>query len=854
MERHSKANNVLSRLSELSTSRRQAYRQKRTPIRLTLLSLTVISSLFLALLPAATANQSVAIAKKETPDFSTPQNVQPTVQIEQEMATIRNPLGAVARVQPSADAEVLTALADGETFKVTGRSYDDDAGAEWVSVQVSEDENVWVSSASIESTTELAAAPARTSVPTADILNTDEELVYIDSIGRIKVFDVEQAGDIRVTWESPETGFVDLALGDFNDDGDDEIVAIRGIGAAGELIVYDPVLNSTTIPAVNAGTAEIPWAELYRQTIGFTPTVVGTGELDQGIPGDEILFGYETGATTSEIVVIKGNSLTPDGTGWLKHIPSDTRRGVVFPHIWETVSIDNLNNSGTDEVVLTTSSFAPKSYLQIYRLDNSGLDVGVSAVDINSSKLSWRGTTTGNVRDDATPELITFRKATGNSVGSATVFISRFAGSSLEEEEGDAEVFNPQPKDAFTADINGNGDEEIFFLRNVSGNDAGIRLIARNRGTDTIDSDKTELSLDADNRWNVGVGVDVDGNNIDEIALMQTNGIRIYKFEPSGDKHLKLYRNDEAVPTNSATIVAGNLDAIGYSAGASVDYTISGLENGVPAGEASTAFLVQISTTSATGVPYQVSMASRPAWVTGFGARSGLIDPTNGANLTITVDSRGLAPGNYSLDVVLTTSGADIVNSPLSIPIEIEVSPALLQVNPGSLSFVYSNCQSPETLTSTSLPLTIGGTDGVRFTAVVTEVPNLVAAQEALTGDFWTGELNDANELALRDGWGNATSIQTRTTTGDVSAAAQESSAPDAADWLVVTPDFGTADATVNVTILPSALPTTTTSAEALLILVGDSTTGSTPDNVRFVPIHFLCASTDVYLPLIARE
>lgn len=822
----------------------------------TILTLSIVMALILPLLP--TANAPVAIAKEQTPDVPSSAVMQPTViQIEEEIATISSSDGANARMQPDSGSEILKILENGETFTVAGRSYDDDNGLEWVAVQTAEDERAWVSAASIESTTQSTEVLVPAQAPNANILNTDEEIIYIDGNGRIKIFDVEQAGEQLVTWESPEIGFVDIAVGDFNNDGDAEIAGVKGSNAAGELIVYDPVLNSTTIQA-DPSSGEIPWAELYRQNIGFTPTVIAAGEFDQGIPGDEILFGYETGGSRSEIVVLKGDSLTPDGTGWLKHIPGDNRRGVDFPHIWETVSVANLNNDKTDEVVFTDSRFAPKSFLQIYRLDNGGLDAGVSAVDNNSSNRSWRGSTTGNVYGDSTPELIVFRKSTGNTVaGGTTVLISRFNGSKLEEEDGDAIIYNPQPSYAFTADINGevdgNRDDEIILLRRVTGNDAGIRLIVVNRGNDRIDDEKTEQSLDADNRWKVGVGADVDGNNVDEVVLMQDNGIRIYRFEASGNSHLKLYRNDENVPTDGTTIRAANVDAIGFRSGSSLDYEISGPNGEVPAGEAATTFSVKLTTTALQDVQYQIQPVTQPDWVSGFSPRSGVMSSSSDVKVDIRVDATDLTPGTYSFNARLTTVGGDIINSPLVIPIEIEVTPALLQTNLDKLNFIYHGCEPPLDLEPVTRSLLVDGTLGVTFKAGIVDNPSFTAAQQSLSGAVLGAQLNDAGQLKLRDGWGNAATVQTASAK-DLSASSLTNTAAMNTEWLAVTPDSGSVGNEIDITILPSSLPTTTTTAEALLIIVGDPSTGDLPNNVRFVPIRFLCASTDAHLPFAIRE
>ena len=76
----------------------------------------------------------------------------------------------------------------------------------------------------------------------------DDEIVYIDGAGVIRVLDTNQAGTKLIQWFSDEDGFYDFALGDVNNDGDQEIIGIKGTGAAGKLVVYDPVVNSPAIP------------------------------------------------------------------------------------------------------------------------------------------------------------------------------------------------------------------------------------------------------------------------------------------------------------------------------------------------------------------------------------------------------------------------------------------------------------------------------------------------------------------------------------------------------------------------------------------------------------------------------
>ncbi len=67
--------------------------------------------------------------------------------------------------------------------------------------------------------------PAQTSV------NPNEEIVYIDGTGYVRVLDVEAPNTPKtIQFVSPAGGWRSSALGDFNNDGDKEIVVVAGSG------------------------------------------------------------------------------------------------------------------------------------------------------------------------------------------------------------------------------------------------------------------------------------------------------------------------------------------------------------------------------------------------------------------------------------------------------------------------------------------------------------------------------------------------------------------------------------------------------------------------------------------------
>ena len=111
--------------------------------------------------------------------------------------------------------------------------------------------------------------------------NDDDEIVYIDSQGFIRALDPNQSsGQPLVTWVSPTGGWRSVALGDFNADGDDEIVAISLDESGNRLIIYDPVVASGPVDPDNNFSGNY-WTTLYQTTLPGAATAGGHRKLRQ---------------------------------------------------------------------------------------------------------------------------------------------------------------------------------------------------------------------------------------------------------------------------------------------------------------------------------------------------------------------------------------------------------------------------------------------------------------------------------------------------------------------------------------------------------------------------------------------
>ena len=668
----------------------------------------------------------------------------------------------------------------------------------------------------------------------------DDEIVYIDGAGVIRVLDTNQAGTKLIQWFSDEDGFYDFALGDVNNDGDQEIIGIKGTGAAGKLVVYDPVVNSPAIPP-SGKINDVPWAKLYERSIGATPVIVGAGDLDNNIPGDEIIYGFETGTYSSAITVIKGDSLTPDGRGWLEHIPR-----VDFENNWDFVDVGQIDGSSTDEVILIDDDAVlnqNRSRLSAYRLNDGGLANNSPFFSNSSSNNEWRRVAIGDVVPGGNNEVVAIRNT--SATGPSNILIFKYSSSAgLAEDDGDAIFINPSPRDVFLANINGevNGvsDKEIFLLRSVRNNAAAIRLAVINRGNDSIDKSKIEQALDSDNRWKNGAGGDVDGDGRDEIILMAAGQIRVYN-DPIGNMNNTL---ENVVGTNDRSLKVGDLDRNGFTSGIELQATVTGLENGIAAGSSGTVFVAL--TGGGQNVAFNAQLINPPAWAGPLSQAGGLTPFT----LSIPIDASTLLPGTYNINLRITSGNSEVINNPFSVPISIEVKPATIAITPSIAAFVFKPAEGASTCTpeNQDVVLNVDGTEGLNYTAVVVDVPTADTARQSLQGGI-SGKLREDGVLELHDNFGNSAELDTASKV-EVTASGIDVDWPSSVDWITATSTSGTIvpNEQLVVSLDAANLDASINDQQVMMIIIADARAGAAPENVRFVPVRYLCTNAPVSL------
>lgn len=665
---------------------------------------------------------------------------------------------------------------------------------------------------------------------------TDDEIIYIDSSNKIKVIDPNFAdGNQQIQWESPDNIWFDLATGDFNNDGDKEIVAIGG----GKLTVFDPVVRDGSI-SPDGDFNLVPWKRLHERALN-NADIIAAGNLDSGAPGDEIVVGYnvsEPNGINYRIDVLK----TADGgRNWTVHLS----RG--FGAKWTYIAVGNLNNSGSDDLLLGRNT-SGDSRVEAHEVDN-GFALIFERVD--STLFTQRDGAIGQVYGGGTGEAVLLRSFGGTSEA-AVLLIYQFinGGWTIVEDTNnpqtdDSAHFFPHPFDVAVGDVNGSGDDEIIWLREApSGNTTTARLVVMNRGSDSQPT--FETPLDSDNGYRVLAVGDPDGDGRKEIGVMRDNRIRVFSSVESGNTGL--FDDTGNIGTNRRTLKMANLDGEGYKAGARFSASPTSLSETLQAGIVKSGTqLIQLTNVGSGGnLPISVSKESGAEWFS-----FSVADPASTpASIFITqFDASKLAPGVYTDRLKVTSTNTNVLNQPFYIPIQLTVTEASFSINPTSFGLVSPKTQPMTTTTG----VTVNGLPGLTFTAAVMSKPEFGAATAALGMEPTRARYSESGALVL----GNGSREFTTSLSRDLQGGDQNSRAAATSNWpsgiAGITASSGSTTVQETITVAMSPTLMTTDVAHGVLLVLADERAGAFPDNLKTASFVAIRSEPPVYAPVVRR-
>jgi hypothetical protein len=519
----------------------------------------------------------------------------------------------------------------------------------------------------------------------------DDEIVYLDPDGVIRVFDPRSpSATLYVDWASPDGGWQSIALGDFTDDGDMEIVAIRQEGEGGRLILFDPVaqhLPDDQVERIN----DVPWAVLYETTLPRPPRLLATGEFDLNRNGNEILYSYALEGENDRFVVLRQTASAGTGESW------EEQRSWDLEGRWSAVATGNVDNEANiDEVGLVSFD---RGELAAFRIEPEVAQF-FSNVNLNNR---WSNVAFGQFVLGEGLELGAVRDA---DLPLASAWVFRYNGTTMVDQF--AERLSPSPNALFFGDFANNGDEELVLLRQLRPElGPRPRLVVRDNANNDFTSAREDL-LDGDNEYKGGDAGDVDGDGRDEIIVIRNNRIRIYTDPAGSMNHQLIERN-----TNGQHVKVGNVDADGLTRTPYLVASSIVVSDVLAPGEtSSTVHRVSVQDGGrGTQVPFVTVVQGAEGWAT--------VTPSSGvtsATLSITFDASGLQPGAYSGRIVVDAQPSGVQNDPFGIDLELTVA-SVVTISPASLRFFYYRCEEPPPATDAVVAFSAPG--AYAFTAEI---------------------------------------------------------------------------------------------------------------------------------------
>jgi hypothetical protein len=522
--------------------------------------------------------------------------------------------------------------------------------------------------------------------------NPDDELVIITGDRRLVARDPDVPAGFRpVVWESPVTGFTNVATGDFNGDGSAEVIGLRG----GEAIVYDPV------PRAN----EPNTARVFTASAGQTWRDVVTGNLDND-SSDELILVESSSVVglAIQMYAFKFNNAT---SAW------NQTYGAGFGSTWQGLATGDVMGNGRDQVVAIRN---PGSSRQIIIFDPAD---NWRTIHERNYDFPWVAVAAGNAVVDSAnkDEIVTTRSGVLGTLDSMLVFRWVAGSSNLQDVAGDK--FFPEFRWIALADVNGSGDDEIFLLRSGRVNNTDIvALTSRNYGSDSMVQFN---QLSGQDKWRGIRAGDVDGDGKDEVIVMSSNEYLIYA-QPDVSTASTSFPGSYI---DNGNFAVANLDGPGTPQGPSLVVSPLTVTLNLQAGQGGSQ-VVNITNEGSGTLNWTANVTAGAAWLS-VSQSAG----TAPSSIVLAINSNALTPDSYVGRVVID-GGSGVYNSPQTITVNITITAPQFSVQPGSVSWFYQPPANPGVRSVSLRGQNVAWHAGVVPMSAATRVEQAIAAGQPI--------------------------------------------------------------------------------------------------------------------------
>ncbi len=499
-------------------------------------------------------------------------------------------------------------------------------------------------------------APVQAEPPASSTASPDGEVILLTSAGQIRVDDpVIPSGYVPATWNSgTDQGWTMVAAGDFNGDGDAEIVATK----SETIKVFDPLVQPGRQPVV------------FERTLGAGRAIqlLVTGDFD-GDGKDEIAtIHYDPDGTLPYTLAVYDGGMNATAGEWLL-IKQES-----YNAAWQDMSAGDANADGADDLIMVRNS---DHRIVVYNGRTWATLAEQGAYDSD-----WYAVAAANLSAAYPGDEIALERQ-GLSAQINSLLLLRVAGSTFADLGGDHR-YSPDFTSIATGDVNGDGDAEVLMLRNPIVSKTSLLMINPSGAAIRGFQESTGYTWPYFTLVRMG---DVDGDGRAEVVIERTDRYRIY-YQPETDNsytdctgafHTAYYAVD-----NIPTMAVANIDGPGVALGPVLSVSPLSLsfdlEYLVPSP------IVDITITNAgtsEALSWQAQVLAGAAWLR--------LAPTGGTTpgtLGVSVDTGG-PPGTYvgKIRISATGSGGTVQNSPQDVTVNLTIRGVAMVVQPVLLAF-----------------------------------------------------------------------------------------------------------------------------------------------------------------------
>jgi len=647
-----------------------------------------------------------------------------------------------------------------------------------------------------------SAVQADTAAPTAA---ADDEIVVITSALQLRVDEPTTQSTIWSSASEPgwETGWIVVAGGDFNDDGDAELVAARG----SVVKVFDPV--------VQPGRSKVDFSVDLGS--GKNVKLLNTGDFDGDGKDEFAVIHWLPGSGNQARLVWYDGGTNATANEWTQ------RNSAEYGAMFQDMSTGDFNNDGADDLVMVRNVSAKDPY-QVLAWNVKTWSQLAERVD---SPLAWLAVAGGNFDGSASTPGDEIALSRQFYQGFQTLLLWKYVSGALQPlVENATWSYNPAMASISKGDLNGDGDDEVVMLRDPTW--ATTSLLMVNPVGAAMNPFEQATGYDSASFRIVRTG-DTDGDGKDEIVILK--GDRYYLYtQPNIDSSMTQTVGSFYTPgtvSNLPFMALANVDGAGMP---TLRVTPTSLSYSLDYGAVSPIQALSIANVgSDPGFPWRAEVLEGSLWLLLNGMSNPVLGNTPG-QVNVSVKTDAVAPGTYTGKIRVTTTDPRVANKTVDIPV------TLVLRDPGFAAF-------PSALT---IWQKIGGTPAPP--TVVKEV-KIVRPVKATKWTATALSLDAAAILMEKLAIGQATV----TSAGPIIDGVMVPPPP----WLVFKnadvafpPDEGVTPATMMVSVLPGTAAGTYHAV--IVIAAGDP---SLPEGVQLVYVTAIVADHFhfTFLPLITK-